>query len=280
MKELRQKYLLKELLEISGLAKSVYYYYEKQKEVDKYHEVKVMIVDIFTTSKGTYGYRRIKLVLQNFYNIKISYKTIVKLMKELHIECKVRKKKYRYISQISNRITPNLLKRKFRQEKPNQAWATDVTEFRINRKRLYLSVIQDLYNGEVKGYQISRSQNQDLIMKTLKKSISRDEDLSKLLIHSDQGVLYQSPKYRNYLKKSSFIQSMSAKGSAYDNAVVESFFGTLKCETIYLQKVKSLQDLIKTIDEYIYWYNNERIKLTLGGYSPVQYRLRNHQMLK
>jgi len=75
---------------------------------------------------------------------------------------------------------------------------------------------------------------------------------------------------RNYLKKSSFVQSMSAKGNAYDNAAVESFFGTLKCETIYLQKVKSLSDLIRTIDEYIYWYNHERIKLTLGGYSPIQ----------
>ena len=68
---------------------------------------------------------------------------------------------------------------------------------------------------------------------------------------------------------------MSAKGNAYDNAVVESFFRTLKCETIYLQKVKSLSDLIRTIDEYIYWYNYERIKLTLGGYSPIQYRLMN-----
>jgi putative transposase len=101
----------------------------------------------------------------------------------------------------------------------------------------------------VKAYQISRSQNQDLILKTLKKAINPNEDLSKLLIHSDQGILYQSPKYRNYLKKASFTQSMSAKGNACDNAVVESFFETLKCETIYLQKVKSLSDLLRTIDE-------------------------------
>ncbi len=156
---------------------------------------------------------------------------------------------------------------------------TDVSEFRLNRKRLYLSVIQDLYNGEVKGYQISGSQNQDLILRTLKKAINPNEDLSKLLIHSDQGILYQSPKYRNYLKKASFTQSMSAKGNAYDNAVVESFFGTLKCETIYLQKVKSLSELISIIDEYIYWYNQDIIKLNLSGYSPIQYRLMNQQML-
>jgi transposase InsO family protein len=189
-------------------------------------------------------------------------------MKELYIVCKVSKKRYRYISQISNKIIPNL------------AWVTDVSEFRFNRKRLYLSIIQDLYNGEVKGYQISRSQNQDLILRTLKKAINPNEDLSKLLIHSDQGILYQSPKYRNYLKKSSFTQSMITKGNAYDNAVVESFFGTLKCETIYLQMVKSLSDLIRIIDEYIYWYNHDRIKLTLGGYSPIQYRLMNQQMIQ
>lgn len=105
-----------------------------------------------------------------------------------------------------------------------------------------------------------------------------DEDLFQLLIHSDQGILYQSPRYRNFLKKANFIQSMGAKGSAYDNAVVESFFGTLKCETIYLQKVRTLSDLIRTIDQYIYWYNHHRIKLTLGGYSPVQFRLMNQQV--
>ncbi len=236
-----------------------------------------MLIEIFEASNKTYGYRRLKLALENFYGVKIAHKTIRKLMKELHLTCKVRRKKYRYISQISNKITPNLLDRKFKQDEPNQAWVTDVSEFRINRKRLYLSVIQDLYNGEVIGYQIARSHNQQLILKTLKKAMDPYEDLSQLLIHSDQGILYQSPKYRNYLKKSNLVQSMSSKGNAYDNAVVESFFGTLKCETIYLQKVSTLSDLIRTIDQYIYWYNHHRIKLTLGGYSPIQFRLMNNK---
>ena len=83
---------------------------------------------------------------------------------------------------------------------------------------------------------------------------------------------YKNWNFKDTQMSAPFV-SMSAKGSAYDNAVVESFFGTLKCETIYLQKVKSLQDLIKTIDEYIYWYNNERIKIKLNGLSPIQYRL-------
>ncbi|MDD2492956.1 MAG: IS3 family transposase [Bacilli bacterium] len=192
-------------------SKSIYYYYEHQNETDKYHDIKILISEIFEASNKTYGYRRIKLALQNFYQIKISYKTVVKLMKDLHIICKVRKKRYRYIYQISNKITPNLLKREFKKNKPNIVWVTEVSEFRYSRKRLYLSVIQDLYKGEIKAYQISRSQNQDLILKTLKKAINPNEDLSKLLIHSDQGILYQSPKYRNYLKKSSFTQSMSEK---------------------------------------------------------------------
>lgn len=256
----------------------MYYYYEHRAENDKYQTAKAMMIEIFDASNKTYGYRRIKLALQNFYDVKLAYKTVRKLMKELHLVCKVRKKKYQYISQISNKITPNLLNRDFRKDEPNQAWVTDVSEFRVNRKRLYLSVIQDLYNGEVKGYQLSRSHNQELVIKTLKKAVEPDEDLFQLLIHSDQGILYQSPRYRNFLKKANFIQSMGAKGSAYDNAVVESFFGTLKCETIYLQKVRTLSDLIRTIDQYIYWYNHHRIKLTLGGYSPVQFRLMNQQV--
>ena len=137
-------------------------------------------------------------------------------MKELHIVCKVRKRDI--AKSVKYLIKSHLIysKETLKKDEPNIAWVTDVSEFRINRKRLYLSVIQDLYNGEVRGYQISRSQNQDLILKTLKKAINPNEDLSKLLIHSDQGILYQSPKYRNYLKKSSFTQSMSAKGNAYD----------------------------------------------------------------
>ena len=237
-----------------------------------------MLIEIFDASNKTYGYRRLKLALKNFYNIILAYKTVRKLMKELQLICKVRKKKYRYISRISNKITPNLLNRVFRKDAPDQAWVTDVSEFRVNRKRLYLSVIQDLYNGEIKGYQLSRNHNQELILETLRKALDQQSDLMKLLIHSDQGILYQSPKYRNYLKKSNFIQSMSSKGNAYDNAVIESFFGTLKCETIYLQKVRTLSDLIKIIDQYIYWYNHERIKLTLGGYSPIQFRLMNQPM--
>jgi len=130
------------------------------------------MIEIFEDSNKTYGYRRINLALKNFYGVKIAYKTIRKLMKELYLVCKVRKKKYRYISQISNKITPNILNRDFKKVEPNQAWVIDVSEFRINRKRLYLSVIQDLYNGEVKSYQISRSQNQELIIKTLKKAMN------------------------------------------------------------------------------------------------------------
>jgi transposase InsO family protein len=235
----------------------------------------VYIEDIHFASNKTYGYRRIKMALKNFYKVKLAYKTVRKLMKELHIICKVRKRKYRYISQITNKIVPNILNRNFKSDKPNKMWVTDVTEFRVNRKRLYLSVIQDLYNGEIKGYQISRNQNQQMILLSIKKATNPNDDLSDLLIHSDQGIIYQTPKYRNYLKKSSIRQSMSRQGNCYDNAVVESFFGSLKCETIYLQKVRTLKDLIKTIDDYIYFYNNDRIKLTLGGYSPVQYRLMN-----
>ena len=176
VKELRQKYSLKALLEISGLPKSVYYYYEHRPENDKYQTVKAMMIEIFDASNKTYGYRRIKLTLQNFYDIKLAYKTVRKRMKELHLVCKVRKKKYRYISQISNKITPNLLNRNFRKGEPNQAWVTDVSEFRVNRKRLYLSVIQDLYNGEVKGYQLTRNHNQELILKTIKKAVNPHDD--------------------------------------------------------------------------------------------------------
>ena len=269
-----------QLLDCSGLKKATYYYYLNTiGKDDKYQEVKERIEQIFRGSNRTYGYRRVKLALKNFFDIKLAYKTVRKLMNELRIVCKVRKKKYRYISRISNKIVPNVLQRDFTADRPNIKWVTDVTEFRIHRKKLYLSVIQDLYNGEIVAYAISRAPDQKLILDSLRSALDPNMDLTELLIHSDQGVLYQSPKYRNFLKKSHILQSMSSKGNCYDNAVVESFFGTLKCETIYLNKIKTLGELISTIEQYIEWYNHERIKLTLNGYSPIQYRLKNEQKL-
>ena len=157
--ELRQLYPLKELLKLSGLARSTFYYYLKSIDKDKYIEVKNEILDIFNQNKGRYGYRRILSVLkQKGYTI--NHKTVLKLMNELNIKGKQRKNdKYHSYKGEIGKAADNLLKRDFTASKPFEKLTTDVTEFKVCNNKVYLSPVMDLYNREIVSYSISLSPN-------------------------------------------------------------------------------------------------------------------------
>ncbi len=156
--ELRQRYPLKDLLKLSGIARSTFYYYLKSKDADKYKEVKDVILDIFNQNKGRYGYRRISSVLkQKGYTI--NHKTVLKLMNELNIKGKQRKNgKYHSYKGEVGEVADNLLKRDFTATKPFEKLTTDVTEFKVCDDKVYLSPVMDLYNREIISYSISLSQ--------------------------------------------------------------------------------------------------------------------------
>lgn len=263
---------LSNLLKVYKISRSLFYYHKKKLNEDKYTRTKLLIEYIFNSSRGRYGYRRIKYALMKKFNIQIAYKTVRKLMKELGLVCQVRRPATHYATRVSKKVV-NIINRDFSSPEPNYKWVTDVTEFRIAKQRLYLSVIKDLYNMEIVGYSISRHNDWKLVLNSLEKC-SNEINLENVILHSDQGIIYQTQNYKDYLNEHNFIQSMSRKGNCYDNAPAESFFGTMKCETIYLSHVHNLDELIKTISDYIEWYNNERISIKLGGYSPVEYRRR------
>lgn len=263
---------LSNLLKVYKISRSLFYYHKKKLNEDKYARTKLLIEYIFNSSKGRYGYRRIKYALMKKFNIQIAYKTVRKLMKELGLVCQVKRPSTHYATRVPKKVV-NIINRDFSSPEPNYKWVTDVTEFRIAKQRLYLSVIKDLYNMEIVGYSISRHNDWKLVLNSLEKC-SNEINLENVILHSDQGIIYQTQNYKDYLNEHNFIQSMSRKGNCYDNAPAESFFGTLKSETIYLNHVHNLDELIKTITGYIHWYNNERISLKLGGFSPVEYRNR------
>lgn len=150
---------------------------------------------------------------------------------------------------------------------------TDVTEFTVKDQKVYLSPILDLYNGEIISYNVSLHPVFAQIMDMLDKAFCKIPDNTHLILHSDQGWQYQMERYHERLEKKGIIQSMSRKGNCLDNSVMENFFGLLKTEMFYKQEFESVEQLIKEIDEYIYYYNNQRIKCRLNGMSPVQYRL-------
>ena len=168
----------------------------------------------------------------------------------------------------------NLLNRNFKAEKANEKWVTDVTEFALFGQKLYLSPILDLYNGEIISFNVSSHPNFAQITDMLEKAFQKIPDNTNLILHSDQGWLYQLKPYQRMLKEKGITQSMSRKGNCLDNAVIENFFGLLKSELLYLQDFDSIECFKQELIEYIDFYNNYRIKAKLGGKSPVQFRLK------
>jgi putative transposase len=260
------------LLKVAPMARSSFYYYQKTaKSADKYLEVKNRIKSLYHQHKGRFGYRRVYLVLRQ-EGFVINHKTVLRLMKTLQLKSIIRVKKYRSYRGEQGRIVPNILARNFKAQAPNQKWATDVTEFNVKGEKLYLSPIIDLYNGEIISHNISERPVFNQITDMLKKSFSKLKKGERPLLHSDQGWQYQMKMYQKILADKGIVQSMSRKGNCLDNAVIENFFGTIKSELFYTKKFNSTEELQKEINEYIKYYNHDRIRLNLKGKSPVQYR--------
>ena len=258
------------MLKFSKLARSTYYYYLKEKQ-DKYIVEKQEIQEIFTSSKSTYGYRRITIGLRN-RGYEINHKTVLKLMKVLNIRGKQRKSKYKSYRGEVGKIAPNLIQRDFHADKPFEKLTTDVTEFSVCNEKVYLSPILDMYNNEIISYAISTSPNFWQTREMLKGLFEVLPKNARPVLHSDQGWQYQMREFQRLLKEHNITQSMSRKGNCLDNSVMENFFGRLKVEMYYGEKYESVNAFIKKLEEYIYYYNNERISLKLKGMSPVQYR--------
>lgn len=254
------------------MARSTFYYQCKALErPDKHAKTKEMIESLFVQHKGRYGYRRITLELRQ-EGVLHNHKTVYRLMKSLRLKSVIRVKRYRSYKGELGKVVKNVLQRQFAANKPNEKWITDVTEFNISGERLYLSPILDLYNGEIVAHQMSRRPRFDMVAGMLNKAFLQLNDGDQPVLHSDQGWQYQMPAYQRLLRERSIVPSMSRKGNVLDNAPMESFFGTLKSECFYLQKFSSVEQLEKAIDDYIQYYNHDRIKLKLNGLSPVNYR--------
>ena len=163
-------------------------------------------------------------------------------MKEENLTCKVRAKKYKSYRGQEGKIAKNILNRNFKAEKPNEKWATDVTEFALCNEKIYLSPIIDLYNGEIISYKISKRPVLKQVLDMVEDATRKIKETKGIILHSDQGWQYQNKRYQKLLKEKGIIQSMSRKGNCLDNAVIENFFGLLKSELFYLMNCQSKCD--------------------------------------
>lgn len=241
---------------------------------DKYRVEKEEITAIYHENQGRYGYRRITMEMQNRGYV-INHKTVSRLMKDLGLKCQVRIKRYRSYKGEIGKVAPNLINRDFHADAPNQKWTTDITEFSLFGRKLYLSPILDMFNGEIVSYNISERPHLGQVMDMLDKAFEKIPDSTDMIFHSDQGWQYQHKRYQHRLEEKGIRQSMSRKGNCLDNAIMENFFGLLKSELLYLREFESLEEFREELEKYIYYYNHQRIKGKLKGLSPVQYRIQS-----
>ena len=265
------------MLQRMKMARSVFYYHLKRlNDSDGYDDIRQQIKDIYDENKGRYGYRRICFAIRNSGTV-INHKTVQKLMAQLCLKAKAKKRHYHSYKGEVGKIAPNILDRDFSTNGPNQKWTTDVTQVCIHDVKTYLSPILDMYNGEIISYTISRSPDLKMAIDMLRSAFKTRKDIDGLIMHSDQGWHYQHNQYQTMLKKHGVIQSMSRKGNCLDNSMMENFFGLMKNELLYVNDFDSIDEFEIALKEYIDWFNNKRIKLRLNGMSPVQYRAHSHR---
>lgn len=270
--ELRQRYKLGVLLDISNIPRSTYYYNsKKQNEPDRYEKIKRIIISNHNQNYSALGYRRMCLLLKQ-QGININHKTVLKLMKTLGLQGKVKRRKYKSYKGNVGKVAANIINRNFKATKAYDKLTTDVTEFSVCGKKVYLSPVLDMFNNEILSYSISKSPNFKQTKEMLKKLIVRLPSNISPILHSDQGWQYQMKQYRKILKDNNIKQSMSRKGNCLDNSIMESFFGRMKVEMFYDEKFGSINDFKLKLRKYIDYYNTKRVMSKLNGLTPRQFR--------
>ena len=263
-----------ELCQYLHINRSSFYHNKSHIENHKYDDIESLILELFYKHKCRYGYRRI-LILLHKLGIKINHKTVQKLMKSLGLRGKVGKnRKYNSYKGTVGKVAPNIINRDFRADTPFEKLYTDVTEFKINdNEKIYFSPVLDGFSNEIVAYSISGNGDLQLVHNMLKNlyKVLPEDSTKRSILHSDQGFQYQHQSIVNSLIEHGITQSMSRKATCLDNALMEGTFGKIKVEFFHKAKFNNKDDFIKQLEEYIHYYNNERI-ITALNMSPVEYR--------
>jgi transposase InsO family protein len=230
------------------------------------------IQHIFLQSRRLYGSPKITHVLRA-EGIRISQKTVARMMKELGLRSRtVKKYKATTNSSHSLPVSENLLNQQFVAQAPNQVWMADMTYVPTQKGWLYVASVMDLYTRKIVGWHADERMTKRLVLQALDQAYQRQKPNSGVLHHSDRGSQYASTEYQERLIKYGMIGSMSRKGNCYDNACIESFHSVLKKELVFLEKFETKEQAKQRIFEYIeFFYNRQRIHSSIGYISPADY---------
>lgn len=268
----REKYSIREMCRCFAVSRSGYYDFVKRMDRPaKDLPLAKKIAECQERCGKTYGYRRVHIWLER-NGIHHNPKTILRVMQKYNLLSVVRRKKYRHYSECLHRY-PNLLSRDFHTDRPNQKWVTDISYIKTAQGTLYLSIIRDLYDNSIVAYKTGTEQTVNLVLNTIRDAKRKEKVTAELQLHSDQGFQYTSNQYFKLTQSYGITPSMSRRGNPYDNALAENFFSILKTECIYHTKLKTYEEARLLIDEYIHFYNYERIQLKTK-LTPIEYRSR------
>lgn len=257
-----------------GFSRAAFYAWgQRQAQPDPDEPRLQLVQQAYRASRGTYGYRRIQLWILQHQGVQINPKAVLRLMKKLGIRSVARRPRpYRYWQQSDNQHRyPNRLSRHFHATQPNQKWVTDITYVRTQQAWGYLAVIKDLYDGFIVGHRFSPRNDMTLVRQALNEALERERVPAGLMLPSDQGYQFCSQAFYILTKTYKLIPSMSRKANCWDNAPMESFFSQLKEEALRQYPILSFQETKAWIDNYIQFYNYERIQLK-SKQTPYQLR--------
>ncbi|ADJ26642.1 Integrase catalytic region [Dehalogenimonas lykanthroporepellens BL-DC-9] len=275
MKELRLKYPVPILRRMLGVSGSGFYAWmdrplSKRGQEEARLELEIKAADKRT--RQTYGPERLQRDLAA-HGVRVGICRIKRIRKKLGIRCK-QKRKFKVTTDSRHRlpVAGNLLAQKFVTSRPNEVWLTDITYISTDEGWLYLAGHKDLWNGEIVGYAMGKRLTRNLVNESLLRAVAAKHPAEGLLHHSDRGSQYCSLEYRRLLERFGLRASMSRKGNCYDNAPMESFWGTLKQELVNHRRYRTRQEAIREITEYIeIFYNRQRRQARLGFLSPAAY---------
>ena len=243
-----------------GVSRSGYYGYVARKDVPAWDlPLAKKIQECQDECGKTYGYRRVHTWLER-HKIYRNPKTVLRIMQKYGLLSVIRRKRYRNYGEYLHKY-PNLLNRDFSAQRPNQKWVTDISYIQTKQGVLYLSIIRDLYDNSIVAYKTGTEQNINLVLSTIREAKKKEKVTAELQLHSDQGFQYTSQAYFKLTQSYAITPSMSRRGNPYDNALAENFFSILKTECIYRVKLQTYEEARLLIDEYIHFYNHQRIQL-------------------
>lgn len=265
---------MKAMCAFLGVSRAAYYAWCRKLEQPDADAARLeRVQQAYQASHQTYGYRRISLWIRQKQGLVINPKAVLRLMHRLHIRSRARRRRaYQGLPEPGlAHLYPNCLQRDFAARAPNHKWVTDITCVATRQGWGYLSTIKDLFDGFIVAYQFGRQNSVELVKRTLRQACGNEKVTAELILHSDQGHQYTSQAYAALTKEYDIRPSMSRRGNCLDNAPMESFFSQLKEEYLRHLHNPTFAEARQAIDEYVAFYNYERIQLKTKQ-TPYQQR--------